>query len=100
MWEIKCPTSGEYTHQTAFREYKVQGVKVKNLALKLATCEEQGFNFGAVKASRNLSSWFEEEESLHCVASWNQHEKVRSKHIQGGTGVIAFQNLHSTQNIQ
>lgn len=52
---------------------------------------ELGFNWSAVEASRNLSSWFEDERETRCVAAHNTCDpSFISKHQQGGTGIVVM----------
>ena len=51
---------------------------------------ELGYNFTTVNAPKNLASWFNDDHPMRSVSAHNIHDKIKSVHQQGGTGMVCF----------
>ena len=74
------------------RELKVEGIMKlrKQYDVNIAAMAEIGFRFDAVESSRSLATWFDDSREVRATSSNNVHDPGNSKHQQGGTGIVCF----------
>ena len=62
----------------------------KRFGVNIAALAQIGFRFDAVESSRSLSTWFDDSREVRSTSANNIHDPSTSKHQQGGTGIVCF----------
>ena len=66
---------------------------INRYAIDMVSYQEHGLNMGYFKSSETFDTFFEAEVKLGSVTGYNKTEQVDTAHIQGGTGLLAINEI-------